>query len=151
MSGAIHALLGFPPEPFKTPLSPPRQPPARKPFGSRRRRRRRRKSRRDIALYPLAPASRRALHLVSDRSATRSLAKQPLERPRGSCANPDTDNARIFRGSLHCAVSSRPSLVLPSARRHTCANVNLFILFALSTNLDRFLIRRMPGRNFSVV
>lgn len=102
MSGAIHALLGFPPEPFKTPLSPPRQPPARKPFGSRRRRRRRRKSRRDMALYPLAFASRRALHLVADRSATRSLAKQPLEGPRGSRANPNTDNVRILRGGL-CA------------------------------------------------
>lgn len=98
MSGAIHALLGFPPEPFKTPLSPPRQPPARKPFGSRRRRRRRRrKSRRDMALYPLAFASRRALHLVADRSATRSLAKQPLEGPRRSRANPNTDNVRILR------------------------------------------------------
>lgn len=35
-SGAIHALLGFPSEPFKSPLSPPRQqPPPRKPNGSR--------------------------------------------------------------------------------------------------------------------
>lgn len=34
VSGAIHTLLGFPPEPFKTSPPSPRQPP-RKPFGSR--------------------------------------------------------------------------------------------------------------------